>query len=216
MHRTSIALLGAILIVSCLILLGSIPSTTSFEFIVDAIDFYAIGLLLGMMTVVAILAESGVFQWVGIKATKMSGGNLWKLMLILCTFTAIVSMFIDNVTTILLMIPVTVSVFRTFRISPIPFILAQALASNIGGTATLIGDPPNIMIGSAANIDFNSFIIHMGPTVAVTFSVSLMLFKVFFRKDLKAAVSNLEQIMAQDESKLLKDKKLLKKKSLFY
>ena len=216
MHRTSIALLGAILIVSCLILLGSIPSTTSFEFIVDAIDFYTIGLLLGMMTVVAILAESGVFQWVGIKATKMSGGNLWKLMLILCTFTAIVSMFIDNVTTILLMIPVTVSVFRTFRISPIPFILAQALASNIGGTATLIGDPPNIMIGSAANIDFNSFIIHMGPTVAVTFSVSLMLFKVFFRKDLKAAVSNLEQIMAQDESKLLKDKKLLKKKSLFY
>ena len=132
-------------------------------------------------------------------------------MLILCTFTAIVSMFIDNVTTILLMIPVTVSVFRTFRISPIPFILAQALASNIGGTATLIGDPPNIMIGSAANIDFNSFIIHMGPTVAVTFSVSLMLFKVFFRKDLKAAVSNLEQIMAQDECKLLKDKKLLKK-----
>ena len=144
----------------------------------------------------------------GIKATKVSGGNLWKLMLILCTFTAIVSMFIDNVTTILLMIPVTVSVFRTFRISPIPFILAQALASNIGGTATLIGDPPNIMIGSAANIDFNSFIIHMGPTVAVTFSVSLMLFKVFFRKDLKAAVSNLEQIMAQDESKLLKNKKL--------
>lgn len=182
MHRTSIALLGAILIVSCLILRGSIPSTTSFEFIVDAIDFYTIGLLLGMMTVVAILAESGVFQWVGIKATKMSGGNLWKLMLILCTFTAIVSMFIDNVTTILLMIPVTVSVFRTFRISPIPFILAQALASNIGGTATLIGDPPNIMIGSAANIDFNSFIIHMGPTVAVTFSVSLMLFKVFFKR----------------------------------
>ena len=216
MHRTSIALLGAILIVSCLILLGSIPSTTSFEFIVDAIYFNTIGLLLGMMIVVAILAESGVFQWVGIKATKMSGGNLWKLMLILCTFTAIVSMFIDNVTTILLMIPVTVSVFRTFRISPIPFILGQALASNIGGTATLIGDPPNIMIGSAANIDFNSFIIHMGPTVAVTFSVSLMLFKVFFRKDLKAAVSNLEQIMAQDESKLLKDKKLLKKKSLFY
>jgi Na+/H+ antiporter NhaD/arsenite permease-like protein len=163
------------------------------------------------MIVVAILAESGVFQWVGIKATKMSRGNLWKLMLILCTFTAIVSMFIDNVTTILFMIPVTVSVFRTFRISPIPFILAQALASNIGGTATLIGDPPNIMIGSAANIDFNSFIIHMGPTVAVTFSVSLMLFKVFFRKDLKAAVSNLEQIMAQDESKFLKDKKLLKK-----
>jgi Na+/H+ antiporter NhaD/arsenite permease-like protein len=165
MHRTSIALLGAIVIVSCLIIMGSIPPITSYEFIVNAIDFNTIGLLLGMMIVVAILAESGVFQWVGIKATKMSRGNLWKLMLILCTFTAVVSMFIDNVTTILLMIPVTVSVFRTFRISPILFILAQALASNIGGTATLIGDPPNLMIGSAANIDFNSFIIHIGPTV---------------------------------------------------
>ena len=115
-----------------------------------------------MMIIVAILAESRVFQWVGIKATKMSRGNLGKLMLILCTFTAVVSMFIDNVTTILLMIPVTVSIFRTFRISPIPFILAQALASNIGGTATLIGDPPNIMIGSAANIDFNSFYYSLG------------------------------------------------------
>jgi Na+/H+ antiporter NhaD/arsenite permease-like protein len=211
MHRTSIALLGAIVMVSCLIIMGSIPPITSYEFIVNAIDFNTIGLLLGMMIVVAILAESGVFQWVGIKATKMSRGNLWKLMLILCTFTAVVSMFIDNVTTILLMIPVTVSVFRTFRISPILFILAQALASNIGGTATLIGDPPNIMIGLAANIDFNSFIIHMGPTVAVAFFVSLVLFKLFFRKDLKAAVSNLEQIMAQDESKFLKDTKLLKK-----
>jgi Na+/H+ antiporter NhaD/arsenite permease-like protein len=83
---------------------GSIPPVTSYELIVDAIDFNTIGLLLGMMIVVAILAESGVFQWVGIKATKVSGGNLWKLMLILCTFTAIISMFIDNVTTILLMI----------------------------------------------------------------------------------------------------------------
>jgi Na+/H+ antiporter NhaD/arsenite permease-like protein len=211
MHRTSIALLGAIVIVSCLIIMDSIPPITSYEFIVNAIDFNTIGLLLGMMIVVAILAESGVFQWVGIKATKMSRGNLWKLMLILCTFTAVVSMFIDNVTTILLMTPVTVSVFRTFRISPIPFILAQALASNIGGTATLIGDPPNIMIGSAANIDFNSFIIHMGPSVAVAFLVSLVLFKLFFRKDLKAPVSYLEQIMAQDESKFLKDTKLLKK-----
>jgi Na+/H+ antiporter NhaD/arsenite permease-like protein len=210
-HRTSIALLGGIIIVSCLILLGSISPIASFEFIIETVDFNTIGLLLGMMIIVAILAGSGVFQWVGIKATKMSRGNLWKLMLILCSFTAIVSMFIDNVTTILLMIPVTVSVFRTFRISPIPFILAQALASNIGGTATLIGDPPNIMIGSAANIDFNSFIVHMGPTVAVAFLVSLTLLKLFFRNELKAAVSNLEQIVAQDDSEFLKDRKLLKK-----
>ena len=147
-HRTSVALLGAIIIVSFLLVMGSIETSTSFDFIIDVIDFNTIGLLLGMMIIVAILANSGVFQWVGIKATKMSKGNLWRLLLILCSFTAVVSMFIDNVTTILLMIPVTVSVFRTFKISPIPFIIAQALASNIGGTATLIGDPPNIMIGS--------------------------------------------------------------------
>jgi Na+/H+ antiporter NhaD/arsenite permease-like protein len=209
-HRTSVALLGAIIIVSFLLVMDSIEPSTSFDFIIDIIDFNTIGLLLGMI-IVAILANSGVFQWVGIKATKMSKGNLWRLLLILCSFAAVVSMFIDNVTTILLMIPVTVSVFRTFKISPIPFIIAQALASNIGGTATLIGDPPNIMIGSAANIDFNSFLGHLGPTVAISFCVSLLLFKFFFRKDLKAMVSNLEQIMAQDEKKFLKDKKLLKK-----
>lgn len=145
-HRTSIALLGAIIIVSFLLVMDSIEPSTSFDFIIDVIDFNTIGLLLGMMIIVAILANSGVFQWVGIKATKMSKGNLWRLLLILCSFTAVVSMFIDNVTTILLMIPVTISVFRAFKISPIPFIITQALASNIGGTATLIGDPPNIMI----------------------------------------------------------------------
>ena len=214
LHRTSIALLGATVIVSCLLLMGSIEAPTSFDFVIGVIDFNTLGLLLGMMIIVAILSESGVFQWVGIKATKMSGGNLWKLMLILCTFTAVVSMFIDNVTTVLLMIPITVSVFRTFRISPIPFIIAQALASNIGGTATLIGDPPNIMIGSAANIDFNTFLVHMGPTVAVAFGVSLLLFKLFFRNDLRSAVSNLEQVMSEDENKFLKDKKILKKSVL--
>jgi Na+/H+ antiporter NhaD/arsenite permease-like protein len=214
LHRTSIALLGATVIVSCLLLLGSIEAPASFDFVIDVIDFNTLGLLLGMMIIVAILSESGIFQWVGIKATKMSGGNLWKLMLILCTFTAVVSMFIDNVTTVLLMIPITVSVFRTFRISPIPFIIAQALASNIGGAATLIGDPPNIMIGSAANIDFNTFLVNMGPTVAVAFGVSLLLFKVFFRNDLRAAVSNLEKVMSEDENKFLKDKKILKKSVL--
>lgn len=141
LHRTSISLLGSIIIVSIALILGSVTTTESFEFIIDTIDFNTIGLLLGMMIIVAILSQSGVFQWVGIKACKISGGNLWKLLLILCTFTAVVSMFIDNVTTILLMVPVTVSVFKIFKLSPIPFIIAQALASNIGGAATLIGDP---------------------------------------------------------------------------
>lgn len=210
-HRSTVALIGAISIIIAAIAFGTLQAEDSFEFVVGAVDYNTIGLLLGMMIIVAILAESGVFQWVGMKATKTSKGNLWKLMLILCTFTAIVSMFIDNVTTVLLMVPVTIAVFRVFKVSPIPFILAQALASNLGGTATLIGDPPNIMIGSAANIDFNAFIIHMGPTVAVSFVASLFLLKFMFRKELKVQVQNLEQIMKEDENVYLKNRGLLKK-----
>lgn len=95
-------------------------------------------------------------------------------------------MFIDNVTTILLMIPVTLSITRTLGIHPVPFIMAQVLTCNIAGSATLIGDPPNILIGSAANIDFNSFLIYMEPTVAVVFGFSLLLLKLFFKNDLKS------------------------------
>jgi Na+/H+ antiporter NhaD/arsenite permease-like protein len=185
-HRGSLALLGATIIVSAAIGFGALQPEESLDFIIEeAIDFNTIGLLLGMMVIVAILGETGVFYWVGIKATNLSKGNLWKLMLLLSTFTAIASMFIDNVTTILLMVPVTLSIVRILKVSPIPFILSQALVSNIGGSATLIGDPPNIMIGSAANIDFNSFLIYMGPTVAIVFVASLLLLKFFFRKDLK-------------------------------
>jgi Na+/H+ antiporter NhaD/arsenite permease-like protein len=210
-HRSTVALIGAVAIIAAAIAFGTLEAEESFEFVVGAIDYNTIGLLLGMMIIVAILAESGVFQWVAIKASKVSKGNLWKLMLILCTFTAVTSMFIDNVTTVLLMVPVTIAVFRIFKVSPIPFILAQALASNVGGATTLIGDPPNIMIGSAANIDFNSFIVHMGPTVAISFVASMFLLKFFFRKDLKAHVQNLEQLMKEDEKAYLKDKSLLKK-----
>ena len=211
LHRTSVALIGAVSIITAALVFGSLHAEESFDFIISVIDFNTIGLLLGMMIIVAILADTGVFQWVGIKASKITKGNLWKLMLMLCTFTAVVSMFIDNVTTVLLMIPVTIAVFRIFRISPMPFILAQALASNVGGTATLIGDPPNIMIGSAANIDFNTFIIHMGPTVAVSFIASLFFLRFLFRNELRASVQNIEQLMREDETSYLKDKNLLKK-----
>ena len=210
-HRTAIALLGATIILVLGILTNLISAQESFEFAVNSIDFNTIGLLLGMMIIVALLAESGIFQYVAVRASKASKANLWKLMLMLCTFTAVSSMFIDNVTTVLLMVPVTISVFRVFKVSPIPFILAQVLASNVGGAATLIGDPPNIMIGSAANIDFNSFIVHMGPTIFVSFSVSLVLLRILFRKDLRSQVHNFEELQKEDENKLIKDKVLLKK-----
>ena len=223
-HRGSLALLGATIIVSAAIGLGALQPEESLDFIIEeAIDFNTIGLLLGMMVIVAILGETGVFYWVGIKANNLSKGNLWKLMLLLCTFTAIASMFIDNVTTILLMVPVTLSIVRILKVPPIPFILSQALVSNIGGTATLIGDPPNILIGSAANIDFNTFLIYMGPTVAIVFVASLLILKFFFRKDLKVqeksqqtTIKNndttiVKEQIQRDETSLIKDKNLLKK-----
>jgi Na+/H+ antiporter NhaD/arsenite permease-like protein len=210
-HRTTIALFGAAIILAIGISINLFSAQESFEFAVNSIDFNTIGLLLGMMIIVAILSETGIFQYVAVRASKASKANLWKLMLMLCTFTAVTSMFIDNVTTLLLMVPVTISVFRILKVSPIPFILAQVLASNVGGAATLIGDPPNIMIGSAANIDFNSFILHMGPTIFVSFTVSLVLLRIIFRNDLKSQVHNFETLMAEDENRLIKDKLLLKK-----
>lgn len=210
-HRTAIALAGAGMIVAIAISSGLLPAEESFTFVTESIDFNTIGLLLGMMIIVAILAETGVFQYIGIKMSKASKGNMWKLMVMLSVFTAVTSMFIDNVTTVLLMVPVTVSVFRTFKLSPVPFILAQVLASNVGGTATLIGDPPNILIGSAVGIDFNTFFVHMGPTVAVSLAASIFLLKVFFRKDLAAKPQNLDELMNRDEKTFIRDRTLLKK-----
>ena len=213
-HRTVIVLIAATIAIIIGITTGLFQADQSFEFAIRSVDFNTIGLLLGMMIIVIILAETGIFQYVGIKMCKASKGNMWKLLIMMSAFTAVTSMFIDNVTTILLMIPITISIFKTFRMSPIPFILAQVLASNVGGTATLIGDPPNIMIGSAANIDFSTFLIHMGPVIGVSLIVSLVLFKVFFRKDLKATPQNLGELMSQNEISFIKDRPLLVKSLL--
>jgi Na+/H+ antiporter NhaD/arsenite permease-like protein len=169
-HRAVLATFAVILSMVLAIALGSTPAEESLDFIIESIDFNTIGLLLGMMIIVSILGEAGIFHQIGIKMGKASKGNVWILMQILCTFSAVASMFVDNVTTILLMVPVTLSITKTLKIRPIPFIIAQVLASNIGGASTLIWDPPNILIGSAAGIDFNSFLIHMGPTWRLSLS----------------------------------------------
>jgi len=213
-HRTVIVLVAATIAIIIGITTGLFQADESFEFAIRSVDFNTIGLLLGMMIIVIILAETGIFQYIGIKMCKASKGNMWKLLVMMSVFTAVTSMFIDNVTTILLMIPITISIFKTFRMSPIPFILAQVLASNVGGTATLIGDPPNIMIGSAANIDFSTFLIHMGPVIGISLIASLILFKVFFRKDLRATPQNLGELMSQNEIYLIKDRPLLVKSLL--
>jgi len=135
-------------------------------------------------------------------------------MVILAIITAVGSAFLDNVTMVLLMVPVTFSVCRILNINPISFILAQIFASNIGGATTLIGDPPNIMIGSAAGIDFMSFAYHMTPEIIITMAVAIVLFKFMFRKDLKQKPENVEKLQALDEKKEIKDVMLLKKSAI--
>ena len=210
LHRTSIALLGATILIIAAITLGTLSPQKSLDFITEIIDFNTIGLLLGMMIIVSILGETGVFNWVAVKATEFSGGNPWRLMLILCTFTAIVSMFVDNVTIILLMVPVTLTIFRVLHRSPLPYVIGQTMCSNIGGAATLIGDPPNIIIGSAASIDFNSFLLGMGPTVLVTFVSSLFLLKFFFAKEFKTSF-DVKDLNEFKHAYQVKNKNLLKK-----
>jgi Na+/H+ antiporter NhaD/arsenite permease-like protein len=213
-HRAVIALFGAAMIIIIVVTTGILTPADSFEFAINSIDFNTIGLLLGMMIIVAILAETGIFQYIGIKLSKISKGNLYLLLVLLGTFTGVSSMFIDNVTSVLLMVPVTISIFRILNVSPIPFILAQVLTSNVGGAATLIGDPPNILIGSAANIDFNSFIINMGPAVAISLAASLILLKLLFRKELKVKPQHLDELMSRHEDVFIAEKKGLLKKSL--
>lgn len=218
-HRTVIAIFGAILSIILAIGLGSMQAEDGLHFVIESVDFNTVGLLLGMMIMVAILGETGVFHQVGIKLGKISKGNVWILMLLLCTFTSVSSMFVDNVTTILLMIPVTLSLTRTLGIHPIPFIIAQVLVSNIGGSATLIGDPPNILVGSAAEIDFNSFLVYMGPTIAVIFGVSLLLIKIFFKKELMGEQNlerqeDIQELMHRDENAIVIHHKGLLIKSL--
>jgi Na+/H+ antiporter NhaD/arsenite permease-like protein len=208
-HRSAIVLVGAALLVITGITTGLFEAKETFHFVIESIDFNTIGLLLGMMIIVTLLAQSGIFEYIGIRMSKASKGNMWKLMILLSVFTAISSMFIDNVTTILLMVPVTISVFKVLRLSPVPFILAQVLASNVGGTATLIGDPPNILIGSAANIDFNAFLIHMGPTIGVSLTASLFLLRFFFKKELAEKPQNLNELMSQNEKSLITDRPIL-------
>jgi len=213
-HRTALALFGALVMLIVLFSTGILDTHDSVDFVIGAIDFNTIGLLLGMMVIVGILGETGIFQYIGIKAAKISNGNVWKLMVLLAVITAVGSAFLDNVTMVLLMVPVTISVCRILNINPISLILAQIFASNIGGATTLIGDPPNIMIGSAAGIDFVTFAYHMTPEIILTMGVTIVLFKFMFRKDLKQKPENVEKLQALDAKKEIKDVMLLKKSAI--
>ncbi len=189
--------------------LGLIPGAGVFYSEHEGIDWNVIFLLLGMMVIVGVIKQTGVFDYLAIWAAKRSRGKPFRLMAMLMLITAIASPVLDNVTIIMLIAPVTLVVCERLRIAPQPYLIAEVLASNIGGAATLIGDPPNIIIGSRAGLTFNDFLVHMAPAVLVIFASFVVLTRVLFRADLRAHDVNIEQVMALQERRAITDTRLL-------
>ncbi len=202
-NRTTIAVFGA-----SLLLLFKILTQ---EQALSKIDFNTIGLLIGMMIIVSITRRTGAFEYLAIWAAKAVKGEPWRIIVVFSIFTAVASAMLDNVTTILLIIPITLVITDTLETDPIPFVLPLILSSNIGGTATLIGDPPNIMIGSAAGLGFIDFIKNLTPIIIVIMIVVIFIFRLLFRKSLHITEEKRMKIMQMDEKLAIKDSVLLKK-----
>jgi Na+/H+ antiporter NhaD/arsenite permease-like protein len=191
--------------------LGLIPGADVFFSDHEGIDWNVIFLLFGMMIIVGIIKQTGVFDYLAIWSAKKSRGKPYRLMVMLMAITAIASPFLDNVTTIMLVAPVTVVVCNRLGIPAQPYIIAEILASNIGGAATLIGDPPNIIIGSRAGLTFNDFLIHMAPIVAIVFVVFVLLTRVLFRSSFQYNASRVAAVMALQEKRAITDPTMLRR-----
>jgi len=197
MHRTLASLFGASIILFISYTAGTFSPDyfiLSFEDAISAIDFNVIGLLMGMMMIVGVLKKTGVFQWLSYKSYELAGGNVFVLGLILMLVTALCSALLDNVTTMLLMIPVTIEIALTLKINPITLLMPEVFASNVGGTATLIGDPPNIMIGSYANLTFMDFIVNIGPICVIGLLVSIAYFLFLYKKEYSKGGADAETV----------------------
>ncbi len=206
-HRTVIGLFGAL----TMVLAGMYYDFYHPGDLMHVVDFNTLGLLFGMMLLVGMLEHTGAFQYLGIWTAKKTKGNPWLLMAALSAITAGLSMILDNVTTIILIVPITIIIADMLKINPTPILMAEALLSNVGGTGTLIGDPPNIMIGSAASLSFNDFLVHTLPVVLVTWVLTLLFFKFLFRKDLAKKPENVDKLLAMNEAEAITDPKTLKK-----
>jgi Na+/H+ antiporter NhaD/arsenite permease-like protein len=206
-HKTKVALAGAALT----LLLKVVTQEDAFHNIELGVDWNVIFLLISMMIMVNIMSKTGVFQYVAIKAAKLGRGNPFTIMVIFAVITAVASAFLDNVTTVLLIAPVTLLIADELEVDPIPFLITEALASNIGGTATLIGDPPNIMIASKAGLNFMDFIVHLTPVIIIIMIVWMLFWKIVFGKRLHVTEANKVRVMAMDEREMIKDAGLLKK-----
>ncbi|MBQ6370863.1 MAG: ArsB/NhaD family transporter [Firmicutes bacterium] len=198
LHRAACALIGAML----LVLIGILEPKEALGFI----DFNTIGVLIGMMMFVAVVKNSGLFEYLAVKSAKIAKGNPWRIMVAFMIITAVLSAFLDNVTTVLLIGPMTFSICQKLELNPVPFLMTQIISSNVGGTATLIGDPPNIMLGSAADISFLQFVIYDGPIVVITMVATVIAFKFMYGKGLSVAPEKMELIMQMNEGEMIKDR----------
>lgn len=199
--RTLVALLAGLLVVA----LGVIDQEAAFA----AIDFNVIFLLAGMMVLAGGLSQTGFFEFVAGHAIRLSRGEPFRLLIILTLVTAALAALLDNVTTVVLLTPITLSIARTLRVSPFPYLISQIFASNIGGTATLIGDPPNILIGSAAGLDFGDFLLNLAPVVLLIMVAFLVIMRVAFARHMDDDVDRLDLLAAVDPMAAIKDRPLM-------
>ncbi|HEX3032718.1 MAG TPA: ArsB/NhaD family transporter [Bacillota bacterium] len=206
LDRMVVALSGAVL----MIIFRIISQETAFK----EIDLNTIGLLIGMMIIVMVTKRTGVFEYLALKMVKAAKGEPFRIIILLGLVTGILSAFLDNVTTILLILPITLSVSRDLKITPIPFLIAEVFASNVGGTATLIGDPPNIIIGSATGFTFGDFLINNGPVILPLLLITSAAFALLYKKKLTASEEVKAEVLSLDEKTFIKDKKLLIKSIL--
>ena len=207
--KVTIALVGA----GLTIVLGLVSQSKIADgllnpnYFVNFIDFNVIFLLVSMMILVLIATKSGVFTWMANELLKLTKGHPVKILITLGLFTAVVSAFLDNVTTVILVMPITFAIAKQLEINPVPILITEVFASNIGGTSTLIGDPPNIIIGSAARFSFMDFVYELAPVVAIILLVVLAMLAFIFKKDLVATEENMKKVAQIDNSKTITDKK---------
>lgn len=202
-HRTAAAMAGAVV----LILTGVMSADKALSYI----DFNTIGVLVGMMIFVAIVRRSGMFEYIAVRAAKAVHGDPWKIMAAFTLITAVLSAILDNVTTVLLVGPMSIAIARMLKIDPVPFLMGQILASNVGGTATLIGDPPNIMIGSAAHLSFMDFLENTGFAVLFILAVLILLMKIVYEKKIEMGTVDTSAIEKLDPSKSITNRALMRK-----
>lgn len=209
-NKTVVSLCGA----SLMIILRVVDQKEAFHVEELGVDWNVVFLLVSMMIIINIIRPTGFFEYIAIKSAKLGKGDPFRIMVIFAIITAILSAFLDNVTTVLLIAPVSLLIADALELSPIPYLIVEALASNIGGTATLIGDPPNIMIASKAKLDFMSFIYNLTPVVIIILIVFIMILRFFFTKRLAIPEDRKLRILRMNEKDAIKDPVLLMK-SLF-